>query len=180
MTASEHTELLPAIRQWHWDARAPGMVEHPNGAYVLVTDVQALLAARALPDGAHPASPSLRKDAVWCQPGDKPDRHFIVRFEDQDRGDAVFTDEAEAREFYARATVNWNCWLFGAMPVQPDGAEPVPVAWLTERQRNEIIGIIVTNSVGGTDDFPAVNLAGIIGDLDELHPTSETTEVGNG
>ena len=34
--------------------------------------------------------------------------------------------------------------------------------------RDEIIGIIVTNAIGGTDDFPAVNLAGIIGDLEDL------------
>ena len=26
------------MKQWHWDARHPGMVEHENGAWVLVTD----------------------------------------------------------------------------------------------------------------------------------------------
>lgn len=37
-TAGETVEM-PKFRQWHWDAGHPGMTEHPNGAFVLVTDV---------------------------------------------------------------------------------------------------------------------------------------------
>lgn len=54
----------------------------------------------------------------WCQPmseGRPTPRTFLVRFEDAEMGDAVFTDEAEARDFWRRATVNWNCYLFAAM-----------------------------------------------------------------
>lgn len=36
------------VKQWHWDANHPGMVEHPNGAYVLVTDVEKLLPRHVL------------------------------------------------------------------------------------------------------------------------------------
>lgn len=75
--------------------------------------------------GAPTMSYSIPAHAKWCQPGDMQDkRYFLVRFDDPDRGDAVFTDEDEARQFYGRATISWNCWLFGTLPAQPerDGA----------------------------------------------------------
>lgn len=59
---------------------------------------------------------------AWCQPmdgGKHTPRKFIVRFEDADRGDAVFDDEAEARAFWEQANDNWNCYLFGALPLVP-------------------------------------------------------------
>lgn len=74
-----------------------------------------------------PFTASIPKHAKWCQPGDRQDkRMFIVRFDDQDMRDAVFEDEAQAREFYARATVSWNCWLFGALPVQSQVLSDAP------------------------------------------------------
>jgi hypothetical protein len=44
-----------------------------------------------------------------------------------------------------------------------------------ERLRDEIVGAVVTNAVGGTDDFPALHLVSFIGDLDEIlsHPQGE-------
>jgi hypothetical protein len=36
-----------AWRRWHWDARNPGMLEHPGGAWVLVADAQSALSAMA-------------------------------------------------------------------------------------------------------------------------------------
>lgn len=75
---------------------------------------------------APPVLGSIPKWAKWCQPGDMQDkRRFIVRFDDPDRGDALFTDELEAREFYARASVSWNCWLFGALEAHP-ASPPAP------------------------------------------------------
>lgn len=59
---------------------------------------------------------------AWCQPmhnGEHASRQFIVRFEDADRGDAVFDDEAEARAYWQKANDNWNCYLFGALPLHP-------------------------------------------------------------
>ena len=52
---------------------------------------------------------------------------FVLRFEDQDRGEAHYTDEAEARAMFARAEARgWNCHLFvhvnRVAPVAP--AEP--------------------------------------------------------
>lgn len=80
-------------------------------------------------DGAsmHALSGTVEKTA-WCQPmhnGEHTSRKFIVRFEDAERGDAVFDDEVEAREFWVRANQSWNCYLFGALPfrsVRGDGA----------------------------------------------------------
>lgn len=90
--------------------------------------VRAYLAALSTPPaliaGGPPVEGSIPSWAKWCQPGDMQDkRYFIVKFEDRDRADALFTDEAEAREFYARATVSWNCWLFGALPAFPASGE---------------------------------------------------------
>lgn len=69
---------------------------------------------------AEPLVWSIPAHAKWCQPGDQQDkRMFLVRFEDPDCRDSVFTDEAEARAFYAKATVNWNCYLFGALEAHP-------------------------------------------------------------
>jgi len=66
------------------------------------------------PDSTGPAG-AYRHE--WCQPGDQPKRHWLVKFEDTDKGEAVFTDEAEAREFFDRADGGgWNCWLFAAVP----------------------------------------------------------------
>lgn len=65
----------------------------------------------------------------WCAPGPAAEqkRMFVLRFEDQDRGEAHYTDEAEARAMFARAEARgWNCHLFvhvnRVAPVAP--AEP--------------------------------------------------------
>ena len=56
----------------------------------------------------------------WCQPGDIRKRQFIVTFDDPDcTRRAVFDDEAEARKFWERANLDYNCYLFGAMPRTP-------------------------------------------------------------
>lgn len=40
----------------------------------------------------------------------------MVVYEDPDMGSAVFDDEAEAREHFEKASIAWNCYLFGLMP----------------------------------------------------------------
>lgn len=55
----------------------------------------------------------------WCQPGDMRKRQFLVTFDDPDCRTAVFDNEEEARAFWERANLNWNCYLFGAMPRSP-------------------------------------------------------------
>ncbi len=57
---------------------------------------------------------------TWCQPGDQPRRQFIVLFDDADRQMAVFDDEDEARTYWKQASLDWNCYLLGAMPLKPD------------------------------------------------------------
>ena len=39
------TSKREPFKQWHWDANHPGMVEHPNGDYVLVSDVASAIEA---------------------------------------------------------------------------------------------------------------------------------------
>jgi hypothetical protein len=83
----------------------------------------------ALTPSAPIAAPVREWRHEWCQPGDQPKRHWLVKFEDTEKGDAVFTDEAEAREFFDRADGGgWNCWLFAAVPrsapMRDDGALP--------------------------------------------------------
>lgn len=59
--------------------------------------------------------------AGWCQPSDVKERTFLVSFEDAENGSAVFHDESEARKFFEDASVDWNCYLFGALPASKHG-----------------------------------------------------------
>lgn len=55
----------------------------------------------------------------WCAPGPAAEqqRRFYLRFEDQDKGEAVFVDEEQARETFARAEArSWNCQLLAPVP----------------------------------------------------------------
>lgn len=64
---------------------------------------------------------------AWCQPmenGEHQPRTFMVYYEDQSVGVAVFDNEADAREHWEQANRNWNCYLFGAMPLRPALASP--------------------------------------------------------
>jgi hypothetical protein len=53
---------------------------------------------------------------TWCQPGDRKRRQFIVMFDDADKEMAVFDGEVEARTFWKQTSLEWNCYLFGALP----------------------------------------------------------------
>lgn len=125
MTASEHTELLPRIRQWHWDARGPGMVEHPNGAYVLVSDVQALLAARALPDGAEPTFDDQPYAGPFTGPL-SPGQPIRWQVKCSNIPDEWFTDEGSA-DRWANSPGHYDAEIV-VWSASPDGAEPVPAA----------------------------------------------------
>lgn len=71
-------------------------------------------------------------EIAWCQPnyeGKIHPRKFMVVYEDAEMGNAVFDDEAEARDHFEKASINWNCYLFGlmprlAIPVPRGGLEP--------------------------------------------------------
>jgi len=78
----------------------------------------------------------------WCAPGPAAEqkRMFVLRFEDQDRGEAHYTDEAEARAMFARAEARgWNCHLFvhvnRVAPVAPAGMALVPLR-MTQAMRD--------------------------------------------
>lgn len=53
---------------------------------------------------------------IWCQPSDQPKRQFIVLFDDTQMDIAVFDDETEARTYWEKATLDWNCYLLGTLP----------------------------------------------------------------
>lgn len=90
----------------------------------------------------------------WCAPGPAAEqkRMFVLRFEDQDRGEAHYTDEAEARAMFARAEARgWNCHLFvhvnRVAPVAP--AEPAE-GWVLVPKRMTQEMRDVTDSEGWT------------------------------
>jgi hypothetical protein len=74
----------------------------------------------------------------WCQPmqeGEHGPRQFLVWFDDAEKGVATFTDEKEAREFWEKANLNWNCYLFGTLPLAT--TTPADVGELVERLLRE-------------------------------------------
>jgi hypothetical protein len=78
---------------------------------------------------------------AWCQPMDKGEhtpRKFLLYFEDADRGIAVFDNEEEAREAFAKANTAWNCYLFGAMPLHPVGVAQSPTRHLQCERCGEV------------------------------------------
>lgn len=92
----------------------------------------------------------------WCQPAHHADdRVWILRFEDADRGDAIFTGpdaEAQAREMWARAWPSWNCYLFATAPwppAQPSGPEPAGWRDISTAPIAETVLV-----AGGDADYP--------------------------
>lgn len=96
---------------------AKAAVNQPSANHV-GRSVERIIEREAAMASETPASPSVADGALWCQPGDTDRaRVWMVFFEDPDKGLCVFDNEAEAREFWARATLSWNCYLFQAAPV---------------------------------------------------------------
>lgn len=57
----------------------------------------------------------------WAQPGDHPDRVWILRFEDNDRRDMIWTGpdaEAEAKAAYTTFVPTWNVYLFATVAAE--------------------------------------------------------------
>jgi hypothetical protein len=55
----------------------------------------------------------------WAQPGDRPHRVWMLRFDDADQRDMVWIDEdaeEQAKAAYARYSPTWNCYLFAVVP----------------------------------------------------------------
>lgn len=51
----------------------------------------------------------------WAQPGDRPDRIWMLRFDDNDMRDMIWSGpeaEAEAKAAYAFFVQSWNVYLF--------------------------------------------------------------------
>lgn len=115
-------QLMRGFEPWPENA-------HPTFSKGDWREVKSCLSAVAayLSQPEQPALAAVEPVGPWCQPMDegkhKP-RHFIVRFDDSERGEALFTDEAEAREFWSKANIAWNCWLFGAMPLTTPPPSP--------------------------------------------------------
>lgn len=58
----------------------------------------------------------------WCQPGDRPNRQWMLIFDDPDRGRMFWDDEdteLQAREAFAKVWPSWSCTLFCAAPWSP-------------------------------------------------------------
>lgn len=55
----------------------------------------------------------------WAQPGDRPERVWILRFDDADRREMIWTGEdaeAEATAAYRLFSPTWNCTLLATVP----------------------------------------------------------------
>lgn len=71
----------------------------------------------------------------WAQPGDEPNRWWILRFSDPDMREMLWNGpdaETEAREAYAKYCPAWSCYLFCAVQLVPSG----DVAGLVEALRS--------------------------------------------
>lgn len=86
----------------------------------------------------------------WCQPGDIRKRQFLVTFDDPDCTHSVFENEAEARTFWEEMCINWNCYLFGALPrasrpmvVGKGGDNPSPLPQTGVIDRPARVGSVV-------------------------------------
>lgn len=56
----------------------------------------------------------------WAQPGDMPNRVWILRFDDADVGDMIWIDEhaeADAKAAYERYSPSWNVYLFTTVEI---------------------------------------------------------------
>lgn len=89
-------------------------------------DARAALASKPSPDGEF---------EKWCVPnGETP--KWLLRFEDTERGDALYEHATEAREAFAKASINWNCYLFAPALASKPSAEgperPKPVGGLVQ------------------------------------------------
>ena len=56
-----------------------------------------------------------------CTHGPEPERkrHWILKFEDADKEDMHFDDEAEAMKMFVLHTIQWNCTLFVTAEFKP-------------------------------------------------------------
>lgn len=90
-------------------------LDHEAAIRALACDLRELLAGPA-PVPHHNRHP-------WLQPGDRPHQVWMLRFDDNDLRDMIWTDEdaeKDARAAYERYSPTWNCYLFAtvAAPVQ--------------------------------------------------------------
>lgn len=106
-------------------------VDREDGNECIAEYRAALAAAPAAPQVAQPRSytddPSQTGVGAWCAPGPaaQQQRKFVLRFEDQDRGEAHYTDEDEARQAFAQAEARgWNCHLLAHVARAPQVAQP--------------------------------------------------------
>lgn len=117
-TSEERVEAALEAAWLAHDNACPG--EHWRKRARMEVAIKAYLSALSAADAVK------TEPVAWCQPrqnGEHSQRMFIVRFEDADKGDAVFDNEVEAREFWQKANDNWNCYLFGSLPLSPPTSE---------------------------------------------------------
>lgn len=98
------------------------------------------------------SKPSLPENAKWCQPGDvQHAQHFLIRYDDPDRSDAVYTDWGRAREHYARATLSWNCWMFAAVPASVFNGDHTDLEAENARLRGALRGLLDCPDIADND-----------------------------
>lgn len=109
-------------------ATLPIMLEQDKNSFVPMAEyrkrsdalVAAILAAFNAPEPL--VVRQVHELHTWAQPGDEPDRTFILRFSDPDCREQLFQGEgadiraAAAWDLYSPS---WNVYLFGTVPALP-------------------------------------------------------------
>lgn len=93
-----------------------------------------------MPESSGPAAlKQVHERHQWAQPGDEPDRTFILKFSDPDCRDQYFTGkdaEQRAIEAWNLYSPNWNVYLFGTMPMADTPASSDLIRELMEALEN--------------------------------------------
>lgn len=85
---------------------------------IMQPEIKAKIRAKQKTKPTGSALPIPGAKAEYCQPmnqGEPTPQKFIVLFEDAEKQMATFDDEFEAREFWDKANIHWNCYLMGSL-----------------------------------------------------------------
>lgn len=126
VTESETLKVIVAACHAMWDAAPPPPPQPPRNPGELQTQLAGNLGGLGSDAGGPPSHASALamsfpdvgpRGQKWCQPGDRPNRQWMLIFDDPDRNRMFWADEdgeRQAREAFAKVWPSWSCSLFCA------------------------------------------------------------------
>lgn len=105
-----------------WCRRFPPAVIEPSAEFMSDRFAQPVVnesdwCGEYRPAGPLVANPKHSGVGTMCAPADQQHRKYMLNFDDDDKGVALYDDEALAREAFARAeSMGWNCYLWTLVP----------------------------------------------------------------